>query len=148
MTRTMIAKGSEIEQLMRQAIAVAKLQGTPYGAVILHRPSGAVISAANRTADHGPTAHAEMEVLRLLKDRQWAAADLVMVSTGEPCPMCMGAIVWSQITTVYYGASIGQISRFHKQIGIGAQAVADASWLPVMLRGGILEAECLQLFDR
>lgn len=138
---------SQVDYYMQLAIDVASSGGTPYGCVIVHRPSGNHVSAANVTSSRGKTAHAEMQALRQLPEMGWLADDLTLITTGEPCPMCMAAIVWCGITQVYYGLSITQIMDYHRQIDISAQEVADRSWIDVTVIGGIKEVECVALFE-
>jgi tRNA(adenine34) deaminase len=78
----------------------------PVGCVIVRE--GAVIArAGNRTlADKDPTAHAELIALRdaarALGSERLLDCDLYV--TLEPCTMCAGAISFSRIRRLYYGA--------------------------------------------
>ena len=96
---------------MRIALEEAQLAATegeiPVGAVIVK--DGAVIAKAHnrREADHDPTAHAEMlamrEAARILGD--WRLRGCTLYVTLEPCPMCAGAMVMSQLSGCVYGAA-------------------------------------------
>jgi tRNA(Arg) A34 adenosine deaminase TadA len=80
--------------------------GGPFGALVLK--DGKVIGrGVNRViGKHDPTAHAEMEAIRdaciNLKTHDLSGCELY--ATGFPCPMCMSAIIWSNIKKVYYSA--------------------------------------------
>lgn len=81
--------------------------GGPFGAVIVH--NGEVIACAGNsvTKDCDPTAHAEVNAIRMagkkLKTHDLSGCELY--SSCEPCPMCLSAIYWSGIKTVYYANS-------------------------------------------
>jgi tRNA(Arg) A34 adenosine deaminase TadA len=75
---------------------------------VLVDAAGAVLAAAgNRVeADHDPTAHAEMLVLRAgaarLGTKRLAECDLWV--TLEPCAMCAAAVALSRVRRLYFGA--------------------------------------------
>ena len=100
-----------------------KPQGRPFGAVIV---SGGKILARgfNRTMlDRDPTAHAEMVAIRRAC-RKAGTIDLgqcVIYASCQPCPMCLSAIYWSGIRSVYFGCS----SASAEQVGFGDQALSD-----------------------
>ena len=79
----------------------------PVGAVIVK--DGAVIARAHnrRETDHDPTAHAEIlcmrEAAKVLGD--WRLRGCTLYVTLEPCPMCAGAMVMSQLGHCIYGAA-------------------------------------------
>ena len=79
----------------------------PVGAVLVRR--GELICAAHnrREAMKDPSAHAEMlclrEGARLLGD--WRLRGCTLYVTLEPCPMCAGAMVMSQLDKCVYGAA-------------------------------------------
>ena len=89
--------------------------GGPFGAVIVK--DGKVIGKASNMvfATKDPTAHAEIMAIRdackTLDNAELEGCE--MYTLGEPCPMCMAAIYWSKISTVYFAntkehaASIG-----------------------------------------
>jgi tRNA(adenine34) deaminase len=97
--------------LMHLALEEARLAAAegeiPVGAVIVK--DGAVIARAHnrRETDHDPTAHAEMrcmqEAARILGD--WRLRGCTLYVTLEPCPMCAGAMVMSQLSHCVYGAA-------------------------------------------
>lgn len=67
-----------------------------------------VASAVNRReTDNDPTAHAEVVAIRAAAKSlgRWNLSGLELFVTLEPCVMCAGAIVYSRIKRVVYGAS-------------------------------------------
>jgi tRNA(Arg) A34 adenosine deaminase TadA len=80
--------------------------GGPFGAVIVK--DGKIIGkGANRvTLNNDPTAHAEIQAIRdACKNLETFNLDGCEIYTScEPCPMCLGAIYWSGLNKIYYGA--------------------------------------------
>lgn len=82
--------------------------GGPFGAVIVK--DNIVIAKAHNMVvkKNDSTCHGEMEAIRKackkLKTFDLNGCDIY--TTGEPCPMCLGAILWANIDRVYYGCNI------------------------------------------
>lgn len=97
------------EELMRKAIELAEENvtngGGPFGAVIA-RDGKIIATGVNRvTANHDPTAHAEVSAIRAAC-KELGTFDLSgceIYTSCEPCPMCLGAIYWAHIDKMYYG---------------------------------------------
>jgi guanine deaminase len=82
-------------------------EGGPFGAVIL-KDGELIAKAHNRVLlSNDPTAHAEVNAIREAsqKLKRFDLSDCVLYTTCMPCPMCLGAIMWARIGTVYYGAT-------------------------------------------
>src|SRR5215831_3959316 len=84
------------------------------GSVIIYE--GKIIAkAGNRThLDRDPTQHAEVIAIRQAAQCM-GRKDLsgcVLYATHEPCPMCMGAIIWARISQVVFGATMEDHKRF------------------------------------
>nr|WP_188578117.1 nucleoside deaminase [Azorhizobium oxalatiphilum] len=95
-----------MQMALNEARAAATRGEVPVGAVLV-RGSQVVARDGNRTRElSDPTAHAEMLVLRAgaaqLKAERLLTCDLYV--TLEPCAMCAGAISFSRIRRLYYGA--------------------------------------------
>ena len=77
--------------------------GGPFGAVIVK--DGEVISIASNTVlkSKDPTAHAEVNAIRkaCAKLGTYDLSGCVLYASGYPCPMCLGAIIWANIKTIY-----------------------------------------------
>lgn len=134
---------------MRLAIEEAKKGDAPYGAVIVK--DNQVVAAAYNTVrqDCDPSAHAEINVIRRLTNqlKNPSLDGYSIYTTGEPCPMCATACVWTGISEIIYGASIADlISRQQKQINISCEEVIDKSFRKIKVTKGILRNECLELF--
>jgi tRNA(Arg) A34 adenosine deaminase TadA len=91
-----------------QAIHGARAgQGGPFGAVVVK--DGAVIATASNAvvANNDPTAHAEVQAIRAacatLGAFQLDGCDVY--ASCEPCPMCLGAILWARPRAVYFAAT-------------------------------------------
>lgn len=79
--------------------------GGPFGAVIVK--DGIVVGTGNNhvLANNDPTAHAEVMAIRNAC-KNLGTYDLTgceLYTSCYPCPMCLSAIIWSNIKTVYYG---------------------------------------------
>jgi guanine deaminase len=96
---------------MARAIELARASvakgGGPFGAVIV-KDGKVIAEASNRVVlDSDPTAHAEVGAIRA------AAASLgthvlegcEVYSSCEPCPMCLGALFWSRVDRIHFGAT-------------------------------------------
>ncbi|MGE9269645.1 MAG: nucleoside deaminase [Verrucomicrobiales bacterium] len=106
------------ETFMRQAIELARTgmthgHGGPFGAVIV-RENHVLGEGWNRVLiDHDPTAHAEIHAIRNAC-KSLGTHDLTGASiftTGEPCPMCLGAIHWARIERIHFGFRIEEAAR-------------------------------------
>ena len=96
---------------MRQAIRLAadniENGGGPFGAVIV-KDGQVIATGVNRvTANHDPTAHAEVQAIRAA-GRALGTFDLSgcdLYASCEPCPMCLSAIYWAHISRLFYASS-------------------------------------------
>ncbi len=107
------------EERMRVAISLSRqnvLEGSggPFGALVVGRTSGRVIAlGVNRVEPtHCSSAHAEIVALTLAQQSlaNWnlsagGAGEIELVSSCEPCAMCLGAIPWSGVTSLLCGAT-------------------------------------------
>ena len=97
------------DELMRAAIELSVQNvangGGPFGAVIA-RDGEIIATGVNRvTAEHDPTAHAEVSAIRAAA-RKLGTFDLSgceIYTSCEPCPMCLGAIYWARLDRMFYG---------------------------------------------
>jgi guanine deaminase len=99
-------------QIMQEAIEEAfkgmkNNEGGPFGAVIV-KENKILARAHNEVLrSNDPTAHAELLAIRRAakKLKRFDLSDCEIYSTCEPCPMCMGAILWARIKKLYYGCN-------------------------------------------
>jgi tRNA(Arg) A34 adenosine deaminase TadA len=96
---------------MQQAISLAKQNiqqgGGPFGAVIVKNNQVISTGANCVTTSNDPTAHAEITAIReaCTKLNSFSLEDCTLYSSCEPCPMCLSAIYWAKIKTLYFGAT-------------------------------------------
>lgn len=95
-----------MREAIREALSAAEEDEVPIGAVIVCR--GRVIARGHNMTERlkDPTAHAEMIAITAATDSMGGKylTDCTIYVTVEPCPMCAGALAWSQIGRVVYGA--------------------------------------------
>lgn len=133
------------EQFMRKAIAEAQqaLQEgeIPIGAVIVCNDR--IIARAHNLTEtlHDVTAHAEMQAITSAANELGGKylTDCTLYVTIEPCTMCAGALGWSHLSRIVYGAADEKR---------GYQIFAPRALHPkTTITGGILEEECRQLMQ-
>ena len=101
----------ENERYMKEALREARMAAAedevPIGAVVVCR--GRIIGKGHNMTErlNDPTAHAEMIAITAATEAMGGKYlnDCALYVTVEPCPMCAGALAWSQVGRVVYGAS-------------------------------------------
>ena len=136
---------------MRLAIVQARANPVfPFGAVILRASDRHVMAAGVNQGAANPTFHGEIVAINDYVARHgnhgWDQA--ILYTTGEPCPMCMSAMVWAGMGGVVWGTSIEQLRQFGiKQILIPAATMIGASpFYRGQILGHVLQAETDALF--
>lgn len=105
-------------QYMQKAIKKAEENfifgnGGPFGAVVVRE--GEIIAIAGNcvTSTNDPTAHAEVvairEACKALETFDLSGCEIY--ASCEPCPMCLGAIMWARIDKLYFAANRADASR-------------------------------------
>ena len=123
-----------MREALREAGYAAESDEVPVGAVIVCR--GKIIGRGHNMTEtlHDPTAHAEMIAITAATEAMGGKYlnDCTLYVTIEPCPMCAGALAWSQIGRVVYGAidpkrgySMFSPSLMHPKTEIIAGVLAD-----------------------
>lgn len=83
-------------------------EGGPFGAVIIDKEANIISNGNNKVLkENDPTAHAEIVAIREAC-KNLGTFDLskcVMYTSCEPCPMCLSAIIWSNIKEVYFACT-------------------------------------------
>ncbi|GAA1976613.1 nucleoside deaminase [Amycolatopsis minnesotensis] len=93
-------------EAIRLATENVEAGGGPFGAVVVR--AGSVIAAGTNqvTPTLDPTAHAEVVAIRAacraVGDFQLTGC--VLVSSCEPCPLCISAALWARVDKVLYAA--------------------------------------------
>lgn len=99
----------EHHRFMRIAIGLSKKNvdkglGGPFGAVIVKDNKIIARSANTVIPKNDPTAHAEIATIRLAckKLKTHDLTGYTLYTSCEPCPMCLSAIYWANISKFYY----------------------------------------------
>jgi len=111
------------EQRMRWVIGlsgrnVERRSGGPFAAAVFERESGRLLGAGvNRVEPlHASPAHAEIMAVafaqKLAKtfDLNSFGAGCELVTSSQPCLMCLGAVLWSGVTRLTYGATAADVT--------------------------------------
>lgn len=139
---------AEDERFMRLAIALgetaAMVEGTggPFGCVIVK--DGEVIAEGSNhvVTENDPTWHGEMAAIRAAAKKlgTFNLAGCTLYTSGEPCPMCAGAIFWARIERIVYASTIADALVYG---GFDDQPIYDDLAKPVAHRL-IPAAQCLR----
>jgi tRNA(adenine34) deaminase len=140
-----VQQGKDI-LFMKAALEEAKKafdkQEVPIGAVVVC--NDIIIARAHNLSEtlKDPTAHAEMQAITAASNYlggKYLTGCKIYV-TVEPCPMCAGALNWSQITEVVFGANDDKR---------GYSTISSSLLHPITkVKKSILENECSELMIR
>jgi len=134
-----------VEMRMRFVIELARLNiehgtGGPFGAAIFEADSGRLLATGVNLVEpaHCSIAHAEMVAIALAQqtigsyDLGQGSVTRELVTSTEPCAMCLGAIPWSGVRRVVCGA------RGEDACAVGFdEGPKPTDWLGELTRRGI-----------
>jgi tRNA(adenine34) deaminase len=140
-----MAQDEKWMQLAIKEALIAESSGeVPVGAVLV-KDNKLVARAHNQSiAKHDPTAHAEIELLRLSGSQlnNYRLINCTLYVTLEPCAMCYGAIIHARLKRIVYGA-------YDMKTGVcgsSANFKDENCFLhKPEIRGGVLQKKCGQL---
>ena len=142
------------DDLMRLAIEKTregmKAGNSPFGCAIAQGDK--VIATAHNTVltTIDSTAHAEVNAIRAgcKHTGKYFLEGAIVATTCEPCPMCMAALHWARVDTVYFGAKVQDAADVgFNELYIDAQKILSMGGSKVKLIGDVLPDECRQLFQ-
>jgi tRNA(Arg) A34 adenosine deaminase TadA len=124
---------------------------SPFGCAIAR--DGQLLSCSHNTVvlTTDITAHAEMNAIR---EACRAVDDIfldgaIAATTCEPCPMCMAALHWSRVETVYYGAAIADADEAgFNELQLPAAELLRLGKSTLKLVPNVLTTECKELFAK
>lgn len=137
--------------LMRLALKEAEkglsIGEVPVGAVLTDSGGHILARAYNQPISlDDPTAHAEILAIRnaCIICRNYRLQDSILVTTLEPCLMCMGAAVHARIAHLVFGTPDPKAGAAGSLYDIGADYRLNHR---IEVISGIMEAECRELMQ-
>jgi len=127
-----------MKKALQEAEAAFEKGEVPVGAIIVVQDR--IIARAHNLTEllHDVTAHAEMQAITAAANFLGGKYlhDCTLYVTLEPCQMCAGALYWSQISKIVYGA---------KDVERGCGVMGIKLHPKTKMIGGVLEDEASQL---
>ena len=125
-------------------------KGGPFGAAVVR--DGKIIAVAGNcvTSTNDPTAHAEVVAIRkackTLKTFDLSGCEIF--ASCEPCPMCLGAIMWARIDKLYYAADRNDAARAGFDDEIFYTELALPADQRMLKPTQIFQKEAVKVFDK
>ncbi|SFQ13667.1 nucleoside deaminase [Salibacterium halotolerans] len=97
-----------LERAVELALRNAEEGGRPFGAVLVKNGRIAAEGVNELHRGYDVSAHAEMEAIRSVQQehKTYDLSGYTMYASGEPCPMCLSAMYFTGIETVYYAGTV------------------------------------------
>ena len=136
-----------MDKFMKIAIDEARTgitagHGGPFGCVIVK--DGKVVGRGHNEVikQNDPTCHGEVMAIRdACKNLgTYDLSGCELYTTAEPCPMCRGAVMWSNIRKVYFGCNIADTDS----IGFRDKVFYES---PEDISEELDRKECLEVFE-
>lgn len=142
------------QEFMKLAVEEARAginsnHGGPFGAVVVK--DGEIIASGHNCVlkNNDSTCHGEIAAIREAEQKleTFDLSGCELYTTAEPCPMCLAAILWANISKVYYGCSVEDTAKigfrdekFEKLLDLNYEALGE------MLEQRDRET-CLEVFE-
>ncbi|OKP77645.1 tRNA-specific adenosine deaminase [Paenibacillus helianthi] len=142
------------EIFMKQAIEVAlqarKEGNEPFGAILVKKDEVVMVGENKINTFCDPTHHAEIGLIRKFcsENNIFDLNEYTLYTSCEPCVMCSGAMVWSNLGKIVYSVSHDQLAEIAgSNIMIACNEVFEKSPQRPELVEQVLNDEGLKVFD-
>ncbi|MCA0983136.1 nucleoside deaminase [Halobacillus yeomjeoni] len=142
------------EQFMKKAIELAlqarKEGNEPFGAILVKDNDIVKIGENKVNTKHDPSYHAELGLIRdyCSENQITDLKEYTLYTSCEPCVMCSGAMVWSNLGKVVYSVTHDQLAEIAgDNIMISCRDVFKNSPLQPEVEGPVLNEEGLKVFE-
>jgi tRNA(adenine34) deaminase len=132
-----------MSELLKELAEMSNSVDVPVGALVLDKNLEVIAkSFNNRVENNDPTAHAEIEAIRIAgqKMNNWRLDDCTLLVTLEPCQMCSGAILQSRISRVVFGA-------FEPKTGFLVSKNSQSENSNIEIISGVMEEESSKILS-
>ena len=132
-----------MSELLKELAEMSASADVPVGALVLDKNLEVIAkSFNNRVEKNDPTAHAEIEAIRLAgqKLNNWRLDGCTLIVTLEPCQMCSGAILQSRISRVVFGA-------FEPKSGFLVSRNSNPENTNIEILSGVMEEESSKILS-
>ena len=144
------------EKLLRRAIEIAQNArehgNHPFGALLANAEGNILLEAENTVVTTKDiTAHAELNLIRQASNKftPEVLKECTLYTSTEPCPMCAGAIFWSDVGRVVYALSeeglYEMTGETPYELALPCRDVFARGTHPVEVIGPLLEEEARQV---
>lgn len=134
-----------LEAIHEAQTGIRNGHGGPFGCVIVKDDK--IIGRGHNqvVVNNDPTCHGEMMAIRDAAKNlnNFDLSGSILYTTGEPCPMCLGAILWANIEKVYYGCNILDTDKIGFRDDVFYKRLKDKSSFVYELD----RDECLKLYN-
>lgn len=123
--------------------------GGPFGAVVVKNDK-VIASGHNRVlSSNDSTCHGEIDAIRKAENKlgTYNLSDCELYTTGEPCPMCLAAILWANIKKVYYGCRLSDSEKIGFRDAKFNKILDEKSNLPKKFMEEKDRKLCLEVFN-
>jgi len=132
-----------MSELLKELAEMSNSVDVPVGALVLDENLEVIAKSFNKRVEkNDPTAHAEIEVIRIAgqKLNNWRLDDCTLLVTLEPCQMCSGAILQSRISRVVFGA-------FEPKTGFLVSKNSHSENTNIEIISGVMEEESAKILS-
>ena len=132
-----------MSELLEELAEMSNSVDVPVGALVIDKNLEVLAkSFNNRVKTNDPTAHAEIEAIRIAgqKLNNWRLDDCTLLVTLEPCQMCSGAILQSRISRVVFGA-------FEPKTGFLVSKSSHSEKTNIEIISGVMEEESSKILS-
>lgn len=140
------------ERFMAEAIRLSQLAvdhgNEPFGAVLVKNGEIVYRNENQIYTRHDPTFHAEAGLIRRFCEETGITdlSEYTLYSSCEPCFMCCGAMVWTKLGRLVYGASdVDLCELLGVQGSECCRLVFEHSGNTIQVTGGVMREESLQV---